>query len=106
MQSLLLPAGLSSAATVGATPSLLHFRSRRQLCAPALSSPKLSSSFQFLSNSPLSYDPLRSKDFKFPFLVKIAASPASTAYTSPPTDESERAKLAQVQFPLSFVGND
>ncbi|CAN1134477.1 Protein TIC 21, chloroplastic [Linum perenne] len=96
MQSLLLPAGLSSAATVGATPSLLHFRSRRQLCAPALPSPKLSSSFPFLSNSPLSYDPLRSKNFKFPFLVKIAGSPASTAYTSPPTDESERAKLAQV----------
>ncbi|CAL1410203.1 unnamed protein product [Linum trigynum] len=105
MQSLLLPAvhaGISSAVTVGTNPSRLHFRSRQTLFSthsvlPSQKPAAQLSSLPFLSCSPFTYDPLGSRVCKkLSFSSKIAASaPVSAAYTSP-TDESERAKLAQV----------
>ncbi|CAI0557600.1 unnamed protein product [Linum tenue] len=104
MQSLLLPAvhaGVSSAMAVGLNPSRLHFRSRGPLLSadsvlPSQKPTAQQCSPSFLSRSPLTYDPLGSRGCKLSFSSKIAASaPVSAAYTSP-TDESERAKLAQV----------
>ncbi|XP_065872557.1 protein TIC 21, chloroplastic [Euphorbia lathyris] len=101
MQTLLLPAVRSPAAstsvTVSPAPSLHHrhpLKSLRQLNSPNCSL-KFTQSVSF-ANTGLSFNPLNGRELsKFSFTRTNASSPVSPAFV-PSSDDTERAKLAQV----------
>ncbi|EEF43609.1 protein TIC 21, chloroplastic [Ricinus communis] len=101
MQTLLLPAVHSSAATaatISPAPPLLYYRNRLTTNRQSLYPPNYSlNSTKPITFPSLSYDPFKAQSFNNPPFTKINASssPVSPSVT-PPNDDVEKSKLAQV----------